>query len=413
MAREINLVPDVKSEMIKALKLRNITFFICIIVASVSLAAILISAGIAAGQQAVADGKKETLTLLSSKINSYSDLNDFLTIEDQLNNLSAISNNKKLLSRTFALLPALIPTGANTITISELNVNLSTGGDPTISFDAQANAGEPPYIDYAVLESFKKSMTYMRYDYGTYVDKEGNDIPAYCIVETGADGSVLSDQEKGYYALWLITGDGCNPAYETEVSEEGSDENRVLTAARVAEITRGYETEQYEGQTVVRIWRTPQFNDWYKESKVEGQPYMSVDGEISGVAHFESECISYIGAKDAAKNSITWASANDGCRLVPGSENIESTIEANNGITISNSSNGRIGDSNELVLRFSATITINSEYYNFNNKHMLAIGPKGRYNVTDSYAQIQNMFEERALDCESNDIACNNTNGGN
>ena len=41
MAREINLVPDVKNEMIKTLKLRNLIFFICIVVVAGSLGAIL------------------------------------------------------------------------------------------------------------------------------------------------------------------------------------------------------------------------------------------------------------------------------------------------------------------------------------------------------------------------------------
>ena len=48
--REINLVPDVKDEMIKALKLRNFTFFVCIVVASISVALIVIFASIAGGQ---------------------------------------------------------------------------------------------------------------------------------------------------------------------------------------------------------------------------------------------------------------------------------------------------------------------------------------------------------------------------
>ena len=101
MAREINLVPDIKNEMIKTLNLRNLIFFICIVVASASVAVSLIFASIAGGQQAVVDGKKGTLDLLSNKVKSYSDLSDFLTIKDQLSNLSSISNNKKMLSRIF------------------------------------------------------------------------------------------------------------------------------------------------------------------------------------------------------------------------------------------------------------------------------------------------------------------------
>lgn len=394
--REINLVPDVKGEMIKALKLRNFTFFVCIVVAGISVALIVIFASIAGGQQAVVDGKKNTITNLSAKLNSYSDLGDFLTIKNQLSNIGSISDNKKLLSRTFSVVSALLPTGADTIRLSELNVDLS-GDSPVISFDAQANAGNPPYIDYNVLDSFKKSMQYMRYDYGTYVDKEGAEIPAYCIIENGADGATLSDPEKGYYAYWLIEGEGCNPSYEPEIDKNGNekyDEEKAL---------KGYEVDEYNGNRVVLIWRTPQYNDWYKKTEREGQPYMSLDGDISGVAHFESDCTTYTGVENEITGEINWSSANDECLLVP---------DGIDGIRISDSSNGR-GSSDELVLRFSASISINSEVYDFANHHMLAVAPSGRYNVTDSYVQIQNMFSERAADCDSGDTACNNTNGGN
>ncbi len=378
MAREINLVPDIKGEMIRTLKLRNLIFFICIIVAGASVAVVLFLAMIAGGQQAAVDGKKATLKTLSSKINSYEDLNAFLTIKDQLGNLSSISSNKRMFSRTFNILPALKPKNADTIIISELNVDLASDY-PTLRFDAQANAGEEPFIDYAVLESFIKSMDYLRYDYGDYVDKEGNVIPAYCIVETGADGALLYDVDrKSNYAYWLINGEGCKTT--TESSEGGTNNN--------------YVTEEYNGQQVVRIWRTPQFNDWLATEN------MTLDGTISGIAHFESKCINYIGIKDATKNTTTWASSNNSCLLVPGGS-------TENGIKVSDSSNGR--DANkELVLRFSATIVIAPEYYDFRNHHMMAIGPTGRYNVTDSYVQIQNMFGERATDCAEGDTACLN-----
>ena len=92
------------------------------------------------------------------------------------------------------------------------------------------------------------------------------------------------------------------------------------------------------------------------------------------------------------------------------------------GIKINDSSNGR-GASDELVLRFSAVITLSPEAYRFANTHMIAISPSSRYNVTDSYVQVQAMFGERATDCEEGDTACKsnptsdtqnqNSNGGN
>ena len=387
MAREINLVPDVKGEMIKALKIRNYTFFISIVVAIASVAVVAIFFVISTSQQAVVNGKKTTLDNLSAKIANYEDLSKYLTVKDQLGNLTAIANNKKLLSRTFGVLSALLPTNGDTITISELNINLSST-EPTISFDAQANANQPPYIDYNVLDSFKKSMQYMRYDYGNYVDKNGEVIPAYCIIETASNGATLSDAERGYYAYWLISGDGCNPAYDdTETDDSGINNNKAA----------GYVTEEYEGQTVVRIWRTPQFDEWYRSSN------MDLQGTITGIPHFESECTTYYGATDEATKTVSWGSNNETCHLVP---------QGTEGIKISDSSNGR-GADEQLVLRFSATITLSPSVFSFNNNHVVSIGPTGRYNVTDSYVQIQSMFGAAATDCAEGDTACINSNGGN
>ena len=390
MAREINLVPDIKNEMIKTLKLRNFIFFLCIVVAGASIALTVIVGLVMGGQQIAIDGKQSTIKSLSSKLKSYSELDDFLTIKDQLGNIATLTSDKKVLSRTFNVLSALIPTGADTITISELNVNLSEE-TPTFSFDAQANAGKEPFIDYNVLDSFKKSMEYMHYDYGDYVDKNGNIIPAYCIIDSGDDGAIFKDASLNIYAFWTINEEGCNPSTSTDNTD--SDSGSTSTNS-----TAGYDLETYDGKQVVRIWRTPQFNTWYKENPKENEPSISLDGQISNVPHFESNCIQYAG--DNSKNSATptWTTTYS-CALVPGGID---------GINISDSSNGR-GASDELVLRFSATIALAPEVFNFNNHHVIAIPPSGRYNVTDSYTQVQAMFGERARDCAEGDAACADT----
>lgn len=413
MAKEINLVPDIKNEFIKTLKFRNFVFFLCIVVASSSLVVILIFLSIAGGQQGFITAKQATIDALEKKISDYSDLSDFLTIRDQLGNISAITENKVMMSRTFNILSAIIPRGADYVNISELSVNLSQDNDAaTFTFDAQANAGTEPYIDYKVLDSFKKSMQYMRYDYGEYVDKNDQAIPAYCILETAEDGSMLKDPAKGYFAYWLITGDGCNPSAD-EVEEEEEDdewdveaednieaEKPAPTAEEIANQT-GYQIEQYNGQNVVRIWRTPQYSDWYKKDPNDDEPYMDLNGEIHNIPHFNSACIKYSGT-EKDDNNIVWASTNDTCLLVP---------EGTNGIVVEASSNGRDAD-DQLVLRFSATISFAQEVFNFNNHHMLALPPSGHRNVTDSYAQIQSIFAERATDCEQDDTACITTPTG-
>lgn len=443
MAREINLVPDVKNEMIRALKLRNLIFFICIIVGIVSAVVLAVFGSIVGGQQIIIGNNKATLDLMSGKLSGYEkDLNDYLTIRDQLSDISDTTSRKKVLSRTFDILATLLPTGADTITISELNVNLAND-EPTFSFDAQANAGREPYIDYNVLDSFKKSMKYMRYDYGRYVDKDGNQIPAYCMIETADDGSMLNENGQ-LFAYWTIEAEGCNPGEaeyipaieETEEEEEanteednnsGSSSNRNNNTNEDEEeaedegeednnsnsnnSTRSkrpspdaYETEAYNDMNVIKIWRTPQFEEWYKNDN------MTTDGTIQGVPHFESSCITYTGEPTDKTGVFKWTDSNENCKLIATSNDNE------DGIRISDSSNGR-GAGDELVLRFSAVITLNPEVYSFNNFHMIAIPPSGRHNVTDSYVQIQAMFGEAARPCAEGDTACstNTTNlkGGN
>ena len=387
MAREINLVPDIKGEMIKTLKLRNFIFFLCIIVAAASIV-ITVLAGLAmGGQKAVMEGKKQTITMLSNKLNSYSELSDFLTIKDQVDDIATLTNRKKVLSRTFGILTALIPSGPDIITISELSVDLTDSTSPKLVFEAQADAKKEPYIDYNVLDSFRKSMDYMRFDHGTYVDRNGNNIPAYCMIETGADGAMLNDENRGIYAYWTINADGCNPAKNTSNTDEESSENNN---------TNNYSTEEYNGQSVVRIWRTPQFNEWYKENPEEGKPSMTLSGAISNVEHFQSACITYTGIVSSQGQKPKWTENNENCRLVP---------EGVSGIRVTDSSNGR-GTEEQLVLRFSAQIVLNPEAYLFNNHHFIALAPSGHHNVTDSYVQIQSMFGERATDCAENDADC-------
>ena len=69
MAHEINLVPDIKNEMIKTIKLRNYIFFGCIVVAVASVALTLIFGLIMGGQRIAVENKKSTLEELSAKLN--------------------------------------------------------------------------------------------------------------------------------------------------------------------------------------------------------------------------------------------------------------------------------------------------------------------------------------------------------
>ena len=379
MAREINLVPEVKDEMIKALKIRNYIMFASIVVAAASVGVTVIFGLIMGGQQLARDGKNDEIKNLSGKLSSYKELNKTLTIKNQVENISTLTSNKRVFTRTFNLLSAILPTGADTIKISELNVNFEEG-QSKLNLEAQANAGKEPYIDYNVLDSFKKSMQFMHYDYGDYVDKDNNVIPSYCMIEKGSDGAMLHEGKANYYAYWTYEEEGCKPSD----SFKESDYSDALS--------------EFEGKKVIKVWRTPNYTEWYKNGD---KTNITLDGVIQGVPHFSSQCITYRGDDSNDRDKPKWDSENT-CDLIITDENGE------NGMDILESSNGR--DANEeLVLRFEAVIYINPEFYKFDNHHMIALPPNNRVNVTDSFVQIQNMFSQRADDCDKDDTSCQST----
>lgn len=396
---EINLVPDVKAEMIKAQKLRNFVLLICLIVSIAAAAIVLIFFGIKTGQDIAMGNQDKRIKTMSAKLEEYDGLDEVLTLQYQLNMIDEIAQNKTMLSRVFNVFSVLLPTGADTIALSELNINVPNS---TLSFDAQADAGEAPYIDYRVLEAFKKSVGLMKYDYGRYVDKEGNEIPTMCIIEADSLGNAFVENGNTY-AKWAKNVKGCDPSKseemiveedeEGEKTEEAEENEAKMENAEVASVTEATVSEAINGGDYVVIWRTPQIKDTKDKKGWYSAGYMDLDGGIKGVEHFESQCTKYSG--EVVGSKVQWTSSNE-CDLAP------------EGLVVTSSSNGKDADNN-LVLRFSATINLAPEVFRFQNKHLLAIAPTGRQNVTDSYSQIEGMFKEPAKDCLAGDLTCDNT----
>ena len=386
---EVNLVPELKHDAIRALRTRNIILFVCIAASAISVLIVLILLSIKGGQDITMSNQDNRIETLSSKLNAFSDLNELLTIQDQVENLSSISGNKTALSRIFGLLVVMQDRGQDSVTFSAIDFDATNN---QLDLEGQVNAQTEPYIDYRVLEEFKKNTEMITYDYGNYVDSTGATIPAYCISDTNAAGDhYYSDYYKAYYALWNFTEEGCNPS-GLERSEILSYNINPDTGASSNQTQDG-ETEANnnvvqvdENITQIAIYRTPLFAEWVEAG------YMSEDGTIANVPHFESACITYTSTANA-DGELTWSDSNE-CLAAP------------DGMEITDSSNGT-NDADELVLRFNARIIVDAEMFLYNNQFMMWFSPTGA-NVTDSFVQIADMFAKRAADCAEGDTTCNN-----
>jgi Tfp pilus assembly protein PilN len=146
---EINLVPDVKQELIHARMVRSAVVSVAVIVTIIACALVAVLAiyvfGVQTVRSAVAD---DAIKKGSSQLANVTDLSKILTIQNQLTKLSTLNNAKSIDSRVFDMLQAVIPPAPNAVQISSLTVDTAVG---TITLQGQTPS-------FPSLETFKKTV---------------------------------------------------------------------------------------------------------------------------------------------------------------------------------------------------------------------------------------------------------------
>ncbi|MBC7459270.1 hypothetical protein H7200_00980 [Candidatus Saccharibacteria bacterium] len=163
---EINLIPDVKQELIKARMIRSAVVSGAIVTTIIAGAIVALLAvyvfGVQTVRSAVAD---DAIKKGGAQLASVEDLSKILTIQNQLTKMSALNNEKKINSRAFDLLQAVIPPSPNDVQISNMSIDAENS---TITLDGQT-------ATYPSLETFKKTIgaAYVRFN---DADDKQNDV---------------------------------------------------------------------------------------------------------------------------------------------------------------------------------------------------------------------------------------------
>ena len=154
---EINLVPNVKQELIKAQRQRSTVITLAILTGAATVGIVIILAiwvfGVQATRGLLSDN---TIKTESAKLATIEDLSNTLTIQNQLAKLSDLHNSKSIDSRIFDVLSTINPPTPNTIQITTLALDASA---KTITMSAQASNG------YPALETFRKTINATRFEF--------------------------------------------------------------------------------------------------------------------------------------------------------------------------------------------------------------------------------------------------------
>lgn len=147
---ELNLVPDVKQELLKAQRVRTAVISVAIVIGFAAIGIVVLLAlylfGVQTVRSTLADNAIKSET---EKLQKTDDLTNILTIQNQLSKLSDMHNSKNIDSRIFSVLTAINPSSPNEIVISSAKIDAD---NKVITIDGQASNG------YEAAEIFKKTI---------------------------------------------------------------------------------------------------------------------------------------------------------------------------------------------------------------------------------------------------------------
>ncbi len=146
---EINLLPNVKRELLKTRAMRNRVISISFLVGGASIAAVVVLALIFGSQIAAEAVQNGVIKDRNDKLMAVEDLNKVVTIQHQLTKINEQHSGKKINSRIFDVVTAVNPVTPNNVSFSDIKVNPES---KTITLEGSAVNG------YSALETLKKTI---------------------------------------------------------------------------------------------------------------------------------------------------------------------------------------------------------------------------------------------------------------
>lgn len=176
---EINLVPDVKQELIRAQRIRASVVSLAVVIGIAAIAVVVLLALYVFGAQTLRGVLSDkAIKSESQKLIAVPDLGDTLTIQNQLTKLSSLHAGKHIDSRIFDVLTTIVPPIPNDVSVTNLALD---SDNRLVTIEAQASGG------YSALEVFKKTINATNLEFT--MNGERQTVPL---------ASEMSDSDRSY-----------------------------------------------------------------------------------------------------------------------------------------------------------------------------------------------------------------------
>lgn len=146
---EINLIPDVKQELLRAQRTRAIVISGAIVTSIIAAGAVvLLLVYIYAVQNIRGFSLDSQIKDRNAELSQVEDLSKILTIQNQLSVINSLNDNKNINSRIFDVVSAVVPPAPNNVLISQINVD---NEESTVTLEGQT-------LNFNSMEVFKKTL---------------------------------------------------------------------------------------------------------------------------------------------------------------------------------------------------------------------------------------------------------------
>lgn len=153
---QFNLLPDVKLQYLRARRVKRLVSFISIVVGAVSLFIFLLAlVTVDVVQKKNMHDLTGDITTKSNQLKSTKNINKILTVQNQLNTLTSLHDQKVVASRLFGDIAKVTPAQ---VTISNLQLDF-TANTATISGEAPTLDGVNAYTDTLKATTYQATAT--------------------------------------------------------------------------------------------------------------------------------------------------------------------------------------------------------------------------------------------------------------
>ena len=184
---QLNLLPDVKLQYIKAQRSRRLVLSIAVLASIAAIAILLILLAVDGLQKKHLSDLNRDITAETGKLQRQPNINQILTVQNQLQSLTALHSGKPAASRVFDYLNQVTPAQ---VSISNFTIDFTTQA-VTITGTADALSSVNAYVDTL------KATTYT-------TDSNSQASPAFNNIVLTSFGVSAASQDKSQAASYTI-----------------------------------------------------------------------------------------------------------------------------------------------------------------------------------------------------------------